>query len=170
MRMVLGVRMVIELTIIIIMMVLAGIAFCNWDKIKEYYYSLIPSTGILSPSEALVEKDIFPDDTADVLRSIGNLRVNAQEATEVSSQATGQPAAKLFRYRKETLKDRVVANRQTNKYIPKDVIVVTVPGNVKLRSLEYEQRMKETKEKINIEYGPLPVKVRHPSIKGYIDE
>ena len=170
MRMLLGVRMAVELAIIIVMMLLAVVAYLKKESIKEYCSSLVKSEEIQSSPEELVEKNVLPDDTSTALRSVDNLRVNAPGSSEVSSQVPNMPAAKPFRYQKVKHSERIVTNRQTNKYVTKDIIVVTVPGSVKLKSADYEQRMNVTKEKISVEYGPIPVKVRHPSVKGYVVE
>ena len=63
---------------------------------------------------------------------------------------------------------RVTAQNGTAyRYIAKDVILVCVPGRVRLNTPEYMQRMALTKAQITLEHGPtIPIKGSHP-IKGY---
>ena len=170
MRMLSVLRVVIELTVMGMMIALAVTAYLKRDAILEYCSALIKSDEAQASPEVLVEKNLLPDDTSAALRSINNLRVAPQLASEDSSQEPMLSTAKPFKYQKVKYHERIIVNRQTNKYITKDIIAVTVPASVKLNSAVYQQRMDATREKIQTEYGPIMIKVRHPSVKGYVGE
>ena len=93
------------------------------------------------------------------------LGVLAVFAIVAVSSVNAQESVSPFEYRKEKKHFRFIL-QDGQQYETWNVIIVNIPGRVKLNSQEFNQRMVATVSQIRTEYWPwMPIYISHP-IKG----
>jgi hypothetical protein len=135
--------------------VLCFVAYARRDAIKDYYHSLFSRDAGQSAQDTPSENVSAQTDDPTASRPRSNTNYTTAQSQSNQKQATVKP----FNFRKVKSQTRIA----------QDFIVVKVPASVKLNSPDYQQRMNATKVKIQAAHGSIPIKVSHPSMKGYVE-